>query len=409
VNYSGREDRGTSQVGSDGKRMNSRLLWVVPRFGNQFVGGAEKLVHGLVTRGLPDGWKADVATTCAVDHETWENVLAPGVEHENGVTVHRFRVGRRDADLYARLHPRILSGEADYAEELAWLGASVWAPDLLRFLQAESSGYGVVFFSPYFFGTTIWGAQVAPEQSALMPCLHDEPYARLETVRRIMRSVRGCIFNTDAEERLARSLYDVEVGRVVGMGYDPPAQPPDASFAEPRGLGTYVLYAGRLEEGKRVHVAVDYALRYAAERDNAPKLVLLGLGSYEVPEEAGEIVLRAGFVSEEEKRAAYAGALAVVNPSHMESLSLVLMEAWLEGAPALVDEGSAVLREHADRSAGALTFDSYESYRDALDRLRDEDGLRERLATAGREYVVDTYAWPVVRRRFSEALEALTP
>jgi glycosyltransferase involved in cell wall biosynthesis len=194
------------------------------------------------------------------------------------------------------------------------------------------------------------------------------------------------------------------------MGYDPPPPgPPNASFAEPRGLGAYVLYAGRLEEGKRVHVAVDYALRYADERENAPKLVLLGLGSYEVPDEADEIIIRAGFVSEEEKRAAYAEALAVVNPSHMESLSLVLMEAWLEGAPALVDEGSAVLREHAKRSAGALTFDSYESYRDALDRLREEDGLRERLGTAGREYVLDAYGWPVVRRRFSEALEALMP
>jgi glycosyltransferase involved in cell wall biosynthesis len=386
-----------------------RLLWVVPRFGNDFVGGAEKHVRGLVTRGLPDGWSADVATTCAVDHETWENVLDPGVEHRNGLTVHRFPVGERDADLYARLHPRILSGDADYPEELEWLGASVWAPDLLRFLEEEADGYGIVFFSPYFFGTTIWGAQVAPERSALMPCLHDEPYARLETVRRLVRSVRGCVFNTDAEERLARSLYEIGAGRVVGMGYDPPAGPPNASFAEPRGLGPYVLYAGRLEEGKRVHVAVDYALRYAAERENAPKLVLLGLGSYEVPEEAGEIIVRAGFVSEEEKRAAYTEALAVVNPSHMESLSLVLMEAWLEGTPALVDDGSAVLREHAERSAGALTFDSYESYRDALDRLREEDGLRERLGIAGHEYVLDAYGWPVVRRRFSEALEALMP
>src|SRR5262249_22296226 len=192
--------------------------------------------------------------------------------------------------------------------------------------------FDVVLFSPYFFGTTIWGAQVAPERSALMPCLHDEPYARLETVRRLVGSVRGCIFNTDAEERLARSLYEGQAGCVVGMGYGPPAGPPSAAFAEPRGLGAYVLYAGRLEEGKRVHVAVDYAIRYAQERESAPKLILLGLGSYEVPEEAGEIVVRAGFVGEEEKRAAYTEALAVVNPSQLASLSLIPREAWLDGA-----------------------------------------------------------------------------
>ena len=88
-----------------------------------------------------------------------------------------------------------------------------------------------------------------------------------------------------------------------------------------------------------MHVAVDYAMRYAAERKDAPKLVLIGQGTYEPPEEAEGVVVHAGFVSEDEKRAAYAEALALVNPSHMESLSIVLMEAWLEGTPALVDDG----------------------------------------------------------------------
>ena len=92
----------------------------------------------------------------------------------------------------------------------------------------------------------------------------------------------------------------------------------------------------------------------------------------------------------------------------MESLSIVLMEAWLEGTPALVDEGSAVLREHAERSGGALLFDSYESYRDGLDRLRAEPATREQLGAAGREYVLGAYGWPVVRARFREAVESLT-
>ena len=157
-----------------------------------------------------------------------------------------------------------------------------------------------------------------------------------------------------------------------------------------------------------MHIAVDYAVRYAAEREDAPKLVLIGQGTYEPPEEAAGVVVHAGFVSEEEKRAAYAEALALVNPSHMESLSIVLMEAWLEGTPALVDEGSAVLREHAERSGGALLFDSYESYRDGLDRLRAEPETREQLGAAGREYVLSAYGWPAVQARFREAVESLT-
>jgi glycosyltransferase involved in cell wall biosynthesis len=384
-----------------------RLLWVVPRFGAETVGGAEILVRGLATHATPEGWSADVATTCAVDHETWANVLPPGESRENGLRILRFPVGPRDPERYAQLHPIVLTGESTYAEELEWLANSVWSPELLHFLEREGGSYDLVLFSPYLFGTTVWGAQVAPGRSALMPCLHDEPYARLETVKRVVEASRGCVFNTDAEEKLARKLFRVAEGQVVGMGFDAPAGPPTAEFAASRGLGPYVLYAGRLEEGKRVDVAVDYAVRYARERQDAPKLVLIGRGSYLPPEEVGDVVVRVGFVSEEEKRAAYYEALALVNPSHMESLSLVLMEAWLEGTPALLDEGSAVLREHAQRSGGALTFDSYESYRDVLDRMREDPGLGDRLGAAGRDYVVGTYGWPTVRRRLREAVEAL--
>jgi glycosyltransferase involved in cell wall biosynthesis len=385
-----------------------RLLWVVPRFGASLVGGAEMLVRGLATRGVPNGWRSEIATTCAVNHLTWQNELPPGTSEEDGVTVHRFPVGGRNGARYEQLHPRVLSGEASYPEELEWLANSVWSPELQRFLDQHEAEYELVLFSPYLFGTTVWGAQVDPARSALVPCLHDEPYARLETVRRVIESARGCLFNSDAEARLAHSLYRLDDGKVVGLGWDPPGEAPRIQFAASRGLGEFVLYAGRLEEGKRVHIAVDYALRYAAEREDAPKLVLIGQGTYEPPEEAADAVAHAGFVSDGEKRAAYAEALVLVNPSRMESLSIVLMEAWLEGTPALVDEGSAVLREHAERSGGALLFNSYESYRDGLDRLRAEPATREQLGAAGREYVLAAYGWPSVGARLREAVESLT-
>ena len=365
------------------------------------------LARGLLARALPDDWTADVATSCAVNHETWENVLPAGEFPENGLLVRRFPVGTRDAARYDELHAAVLSGEVTYPDEVEWLANSVWSPQLMEFLERQADSYDLVVFSPYLFGTTVWGAQVAPSSSALMPCLHDEPYARLETVKAVMESVRGCLFNSPAEEALARRLYNVRAGQFVGMGYDEPPGPPAVEFARPRGLDSFVVYAGRIEEGKRVQIAVEYAVRYAAERPNPPKLVLIGSGSYQVPEEADGVAVHAGFVTEEEKRAAYSEAVALVNPSHMESLSLVLMEAWLEGTPSLVAGGSPVLREHRDRSGGGFVFDSYESYRDALDRLRDEPELGAEMGEAGRRYVLEEYGWPVVRRRFRRALELL--
>jgi glycosyltransferase involved in cell wall biosynthesis len=135
--------------------------------------------------------------------------------------------------------------------------------------------------------------------------------------------------------------------------------------------------------------------------------VLIGSGSYEPPEEAEGVVVYAGFVGEEERRAAYAEAVALVNPSHMESFSIVLMEAWLEGTPALVAAGSDVLHEHVEHSGGGLTFDSYESYRGALDSLLDDPARRQALGEKGREYVVGAYSWPSVSRRLKQTLERI--
>jgi glycosyltransferase involved in cell wall biosynthesis len=384
-----------------------QLLFVVPRYGGSTVGGAERLVGELAARAVPDGWHAEVATTTATNHYTWENELPPGESVEDGMVVRRFEVGARDAVRYEQLHPHILGGDADYATELEWLGNSVWSPGLQRFVEDRAEAYDLVLFAPYLFGTTVWGAQLAPDRSVLVPCLHDEPYARLATIRRLLGSVRGCVFNSEAEQRLAHNLAGIRRAGVVGLGFEPPEAAPAVHFAEPRGLGRYVLYAGRIEEGKRVNVAVEYALRHAEERADAPKLVLIGSGTYEPPEEAAGIVVRAGFLPDDERRAAYAEALALVNPSELESFSIVLMEAWLEGTPALVAAGSDVMREHVDRSGGGLTFASYEEYRDAVDALVADEERRRELGAAGKTYVLEQYSWPVVRQRFRDTVELL--
>jgi glycosyltransferase involved in cell wall biosynthesis len=130
--------------------------------------------------------------------------------------------------------------------------------------------------------------------------------------------------------------------------------------------------------------------------------VLIGSGGYRAPASARGAVLELGHVNEPDKRAAMAGALALVNPSELESLSIVLMEAWLEGTPALVAAGSDVMQEHCAASGGGLAFSGYDDFRDALDALRSDPGAARRMGARGREYVLDEYGWPAVRRRFAE-------
>jgi glycosyltransferase involved in cell wall biosynthesis len=322
------------------------------------------------------------------------------------VTVHRFPVGPRDPARYDALHAAILSGRAGYADELEWLSHSVWSPGLQAFLE-EGDGHDLRVLSPYLFGTTLWGAQADPGRSALLPCLHDEPYARLRTVAAVLGAVRGCLFNAPGEERLARRIAPVRAGGVVGMGFDPPegpAGPPPRALAD---RGPYLVYAGRLEQGKRVDVAVEGVARLAGERADAPVLALMGSGGYRPPPAQRDRVVELGYVSEEDKRAVYAGALALVNPSEMESLSIVLMEAWREGTPAVVAAGSEVMRDHVARSGGGMTFADHDEFRAAVARLLDDPGERERMGARGRAYALEEYGWPAVQERLAAVAERL--
>ena len=132
-----------------------------------------------------------------------------------------------------------------------------------------------------------------------------------------------------------------------------------------------------------MNVAVEHVLALAGERPDAPALVLMGRGGYRPPASARGRVVELGYVDDEAKRAVYAGALALVNPSEMESLSLVLMEAWLEGTPAIVAAGSEVMADHVARSGGGMTFASYGDFRAAVARLLDEPGRARAHGRAG--------------------------
>lgn len=381
---------------------------VVPRFGPGVVGGAEALARALAHRATGPDIAVEVATTCAVDHQTWENVLPEGAQADGDVQVHRFPVSAGDTRRHARLAGRLMrGGRLSYAEELELLATSVWSRRLHRFVLERAEDYDLVVCTPYLFGVPFWAAQAAPARTALIPCLHDEPQAHLRVVRSLIGRVRGCLFNSPGERRLAERIYGPQRGGVVGMGFDPPPGPARDGFAARHGLGRYVLYAGRIEEAKRVDVLAAHVARYRKERRSDVTLALIGRGPWRPRAQDVDAVRPIGFVDEDEKRSAYAGAVALVNPSELESLSIVLLEAWLEGTPAIVAGTSDVLNEHVERSGGGLAFRDYEGFAAALDTMLGDRAAARSMGEAGRRYVEEEYSWSAVGARFRETVAAL--
>jgi glycosyltransferase involved in cell wall biosynthesis len=388
------------------------LAFVVPWFGRDIPGGAEAecraTARALQTRGVP----VEILTTCARDHASpWTDHHSDGVTDEDGFVVRRFKVRPRDPERYGRLQWRLdLGATLTSFEEEDFVRESINSNDLYAYLAGERDRYWYAFI-PYCFGTTWEGALVAPERSLLIPCLHDEPFAHLKWTRRILGAVRAACFHVPAERALAESLAgpDAERFPLVGEGVDPP--PPgdgDRFRRKHRVLDPFLLYAGRKAPEKNTPLLVEYFARYKLTHPRSRlKLVLIGPGGVRIPGRLSADVLDLGFVSPQDKADAYAGALALCQPSLLESFSLVMMEAWLAGAPALVHGRCPVTRDHCLASNGGLYFDDYFEFAEAVEALAGDAALRARMGAAGRAYVLANYTWDRVIDNYLGVLRRL--
>jgi glycosyltransferase involved in cell wall biosynthesis len=76
-------------------------------------------------------------------------------------------------------------------------------------------------------------------------------------------------------------------------------------------------------------------------------------------------------------------AVVSVSPSALESFSLVVLEAWEQSVPVVVNATCDPTREHCERSGGGLWFGSYREFEAVLDRLCGDARLRARCSAPG--------------------------
>ena len=387
-----------------------RLAFVTPRFAVEgVVGGAETLIRDLAMTAASAGHEVQLLTTCATNPHTWTNDRDPWEETVDGIWVRGFRVKEgRDLERFFRVQDRIMKEqELSREEEEAWVANSITSPDLQDALAADLAGLDAILAGPYLFGLTLQVAEAFPGKTWLVPCLHDEPYARVGVIADRFRAVRGCLFNSEPEKELAMRLYglDASCGNVVGMAIEP-FEADATAFARRHGLTQpYVLYSGRQEEGKNTPLLLDYLHTYTERRQGSVHLVLTGSGEVPVPEKLRPYVLDLGFVSEQEKFEAMAGAVAFLHPSVNESFGIVLLESWLGGTPVMVHDKGEVLKWQCQRSGGGLWFRDYPEFEALLDRLIEDTRLNEALGAAGKQYVLNTYNREALAERLFASLE----
>ena len=372
------------------------------------VGGAETLIYSLALDAVALGHRVEMLCTCAKNHFDWRNELPEGSFERDGMTVRRFPADPLKVDSFARLQVELSRGRRlSDEEEEEWLRSGVNSAALVAWLREHAAEYDRVVAGPYLFALIREACLAAPEKTLLVPCFHDENYARIRALQTAFRGVRGFLFNTDPERRLAHRLMPglaPRVEEVVAMGIEP-FEADKGAFAARTGISApYVVYSGRREGGKGTPVLVDFLDCFRRRTGRDVHLVMTGSGPVDVPATLAPAFHDLGFVSEQEKREAMAGAVAFVHPSVNESLSIVVLESWLARTPALVHARGEVLRWQCESSCGGLWFADYPEFEEALLWLLDNPAKAAVLAEQGRRYVLERYAPEAVRARFADAL-----
>lgn len=388
----------------------SQITFVTPWYGPDIPGGMEAETRRTIVHLQAAGFSVEVLTTCIRDfHADWgKNYYRPGVETVNGVTVRRFPVLPRDKAAFDDVNWRLMQGlPITPAAEQIYINEMIRCPALYEHIR-QTCQETIFFFIPYMFATTYFGAQICPERSVLIPCLHDESYAHLPLYREVLPKVRAMLFFVETEKVLAERLFGPageQVRQVVGGGVETDSSGDADRFrARFQIEEPFLLYVGRRDMGKNVPLLLDYWRQYVQAAAPDMQLVLIGPGEVAIPPEAAGQVVDLGFVSRQEKHDAFAAATALCQPSLNESFSLVLMESWLAETPVLVHGRCLVTREHCRRSNGGLYFTNYPEFAATLDYLRAHPATARQMGRNGRAYVLANYQWPQIIDRYAQII-----
>jgi glycosyltransferase involved in cell wall biosynthesis len=385
-----------------------KIACVVQRYGAGVAGGSERHCREIALR-LAATHEVTVLTTCAADYVTWENEFPAGESVDGGVTVRRFPVRRpRRLKRFADLSDEVFDGPTSDALQEDWFRENgPDCPELLDHLRAAGSRYDLVLFWTFRYAPSFFGVPLVRDRAVLLPTAEEDRAVDLSVLEGFFQLPAAYIFLTPEEQTLVstRAGRILAPSTVIGMGLDPADSNAPAKL--PPGITSpYLLYLGRVDRNKGCDTLLEYFTDYvAAGLQTGPNdsshdglsLVLAGPAKMTIPSHPRIRAL--GRVSDAEREALLRGALAIAIPSPFESLSIVLLEAWNHGLPALVNGHCKVLKGQVRRANGGLYFRSSAEFTESLNRLRSNDAERLALGAQGFAYVEREYRWPTVMAR----------
>jgi glycosyltransferase involved in cell wall biosynthesis len=385
-----------------------KLACVVHRFGTDIAGGSEGHCR-MIAEHLASNHDVTILTTCAKDHISWRNEYPAGASEAGALHVRRFRVAReRSLHRFKEISEVAFSGSASEAEQEQWFRENgPETPELLACLERHGADFDRILFWSFRYYQTFFGLPLVADRAVLVPTAEEDPVIRFSVLGRLFALPAAYLFLTPEEETLValHCSRPLPPSCIVGIGLEPVRSRPGVPLEAIGVTRPFVLYLGRVDPNKGCETLLRHFLRRQAASDSRVPLVMAGPANMPIPEDPS--VKRLGFVDEPAREALLANATVLVVPSPYESLSMVLLEAWNHGVPALVNGRCKVLKGQALRADGALYYQNFDEFARGLDYLLGRPDVARQLGQQGLSYVDREYRWPQVIHKIEQLLASI--
>jgi glycosyltransferase involved in cell wall biosynthesis len=245
----------------------------------------------------------------------------------------------------------------------------------------------------------------------MVPYYHEETYFYLDGTKEVADEYDAFVFMTELEKKFATEQLNIEskTSIVLGSGienesslekYDSCNNKVEVDLNAP-----FVLYVGRLEPAKGVGQLVENFINYKKENPGPLKLFLIGKKDVHLNIPIHMDIVELGFVSESVKMATISNALALINPSEFESLSLVLLESWALKTPVIVNENCSVMREQCRKSNGGLFYSNSREFKLVLDFALNNPVKMKSIGLQGYDFYIKNYRWKHITNKLIQFVD----
>ena len=378
-----------------------KIAIINQRYGLEVNGGSELYSRQIAER-LKAKYEVEVLTSCAVEYVKWTNYYKEGVEDINGVTVRRFKTEHeRIPKIFSALDSEMLSNP-HAPEELS----DRW----IEYVDKHQDEYEAIIVVTYLYYTAVKSIVRIKDKAIFIPTAHQEPFIHFDMYKKVFGAANAYVFLTDEEKDLVHSIFHNEdiPYEVCGVGVDVPEEVSADRFRKKYSqydLENYVIYVGRIDEGKDCPRLFKYFMEYKKRNKNNLKLVLMGKAVCDIPKHPD--IINLGFVTDEDKFDGISGAKALILPSKFESLSISVLEAMTLSRPVIVNGICDVLKGHCVKSNGGLYYKNFFEFEGCINYLLEHPAEYEIMCKNARKYVDDYFQWDDIMRKFDEIIAKL--